>query len=84
VERVGTTTNGYKMILPSLVWLYRKVGEFKVEEDELFLAAGDRVVYLPFYKRINTSSKFYAQFHNKSVLGQLFARTTPLNKNRAL
>ena len=84
VDKIEGTGNEYKLILSSLVWLYRKVGEFKVEEDELFVAAGNRVVYLPFYKRINTSSKFYSQFHNKSVLGQVFARTTPLNKNRAL
>ena len=31
------------------------------------------------------SSKFYAQFHNKSVLGELFAKIAPIdNKNRAL
>jgi len=65
--------------------LYKNVGEFKLEEEELFMTAGHRITYLPFYKRFNTSSKFYAQFHNKSILGQLFASTTPItNKNRAL
>lgn len=49
------------------------------------MTAGNRIVYLPFYKRFNTSSKFYAQFHNKSILGQLFATTTRIhNTNKAL
>ena len=43
------------------------------------------MVYLPFYKYVQTSSKFYAQFHNKSILGELFSKMAPLsNKNRAL
>ena len=44
-----------------------------------------KVVYLPFYQFVQMSSKFYAQFHNKSVLGDLFAKVAPIdNKNRAL
>lgn len=40
---------------------------------------------MPFYKRMQMTSKFYAQFHNKSVLGDLFSKLLPLpNKNIAL
>ena len=40
---------------------------------------------MPFYKRLQITSKFYAQFHNKSVLGDLFSSLVPIaNKNLAL
>ena len=52
----------------SLVELYRNIGEYKVELGELFLTEKGKVVYLPFYKNVQISSKFYAQFHNKSVM----------------
>jgi len=40
---------------------------------------------MPFYKRMHMTSKFYAQFHNKSVLGDIFSKLVPLpNKNVAL
>ena len=42
------------------------------------------MVYLPHYRQVQPSSKFYAQFHNKSVLGELFAKAWPQNHNRAL
>ena len=58
----------YRSLLAALIIFYQSIGEYKVEEEELFVSADSRIVYLPFYKRINTSSKFYAQFHNKSIL----------------
>lgn len=44
-----------------------------------------RVVYMPFYRRMQTTSRFYAQFNNKSVLGGIFSALVPIpNKNIAL
>lgn len=81
---ISGATISYRDILPSLVQLYRNVGEYKIDPQELYLTDTKRIVYLPFYKYLQTSSKFYAQFHNKSVLGEVFANSTPLPKNRAL
>lgn len=69
-------------LLPSLVELYRNMGEYKLQESQVFVTLKGRLVYLPFYKKLQTSSKFYAQFHNKSVLGDLFAKMVrSANKN---
>jgi uncharacterized protein with PQ loop repeat len=85
VVPVSSQVTNYRTILPAIVELYRNLGEYKLEGEELFLTGKQQLVYLPFYKRINTSSKFYAQFHNKSVLGQIFAKLAPLtNQNRTL
>lgn len=51
----------------------------------MFVNAARKIVYLPFYTNVRTSSKFYAQFHNKSIIGEVFARVAPgLQPNRAL
>jgi hypothetical protein len=87
VEKISKVPGGYSwsQLLPSVVELYRRMGEFKLEESEVFVTAEGKVVYMPFYKRMQLTSKFYAQFHNKSVLGDLFSKLVPLpNKNIAL
>jgi len=87
VEKLEVVGSGHQWqgVLASLVELYRNIGEFKVELGELFITEKGKIVYLPFYKNVQTSSKFYAQFHNKSVLAELFARVAPMgNKNRVL
>lgn len=33
---------------------------------------------MPFYKKLQITSKFYAQFHNKSVLGDIFSKIVPI------
>lgn len=55
-------------LLPSLIDLYRHAGEFRLDMSELFMTESGKVVYLPFYRNLHTTSKFYAQFHNKSIL----------------
>jgi hypothetical protein len=87
VEKISKLPGGFTwgQLLPVIVELYRRMGEFKLEESEVFVTAQGKVVYMPFYKRMQMTSKFYAQFHNKSVLGDLFSKLTPLpNKNIAL
>jgi hypothetical protein len=75
----------FLQLLPSIVDLYRSMGEYKLEESEVFVNASGRVVYMPFYKKLQMTSKFYAQFHNKSVLGDIFSKLIPIaNKNIAL
>jgi len=33
------------------------------------------IVYLPFYSKVRSiTSKFYAQFHNKSLLGEILTK----------
>lgn len=72
-------------LLPSLLKLYRSMGEYKLELSELYLNAHSQLVYLPLYKKVQMTSKFYAQFHNKSVLADLFCSLLPtLNKNTVL
>lgn len=68
IDKLNSTSINYRQLLPAMISFYHNIGEFKVEEEQLFWTATLRIVYLPFYKRINTSSKFYAQFHNKSIL----------------
>ena len=51
----------------------------------MLLNDAGRLVYLPLYRRLQTTSRFYAQFHNKSALGELFGGLTTLsNPNIAL
>jgi hypothetical protein len=85
IERIAPETHPFLKLLPSIVELYRNMGEYKLEESEVFATAKGKVVYMPFYKKMQITSKFYAQFHNKSVLGDLFSKLVPLtNKNIAL
>jgi hypothetical protein len=43
------------------------------------------LVYLPFYKKMQTTSKFYAQFHNKSIFGDYFGKLVPpVHRNKIL
>jgi hypothetical protein len=73
------------VLLPSFLRLYRSMGEYKLELSEIYLTALSQLVYLPLYKRVQMTSKFYAQFHNKSVLGDLLCSLLPaINKNTVL
>jgi hypothetical protein len=61
------------------------MGEYKLEESEVFVNSNEKVVYMPFYKKLQITSKLYAQFNNKSVLGDVFSKLVPIsNKNIAL
>lgn len=85
VNRVTADTCHFLKLLPSFVELYRAMGEYKLEEGEVFVNSAGKILYMPFYKRMQITSKFYAQFHNKSVLGDLFSSLVPLsNKNLTL
>jgi hypothetical protein len=40
---------------------------------------------MPFYRKLQITSRFYAQFHNKSVLGDILTKLVPItNKNLIL
>lgn len=42
-------------------------------------------MYLPFYQKNQSSSKFYAQFHNKSILADFYCQAVDLkDKNKGL
>lgn len=73
-----------QQILQSLIDLYRHAGEFKLDVNELFLTDAGKVVYLPFYRNYQTTSKFYAQFHNKSILADALAPSTTIPHNKLL
>ena len=74
----------YEHLLPYIIRLYHGLGEFKIEPFEIFMNMNQELLFLPFYKNLCTSSKIYAQFHNKAVLGQVFAGCTSINQNIAL
>lgn len=85
VHRLTADACHFLKLLPSFVELYRAMGEYKLEEGEVFVNSAGKILYMPFYKRLQITSKFYAQFHNKSVLGDLFSSLVPLsNKNLTL
>lgn len=35
---------------------------------------------MPFYKKMQTTSKFYAQFHNKSIFADIISKFVPIHK----
>lgn len=85
LQKPSPLSNPALSLVGAFVELYGKLGQFKVERDEVLLNDAGRLVYLPLYRRLQTTSRFYAQFHNKSALGELFGGLTTLsNPNIAL
>ena len=73
-----------QQILSSLIDLYRHAGELRLDVSCLFLTDTGKVVYLPFYHNYQTTSKFYAQFHNKSIIAEALAPSTTIPYNKLL